>query len=413
MKRYYMRAGMSPLDNFSPFDTFMKDSIGGNSGNMLFAYSMFRALTTTNSCVDVNNYKLDIKKCEEINEKYSAFVIPLADAFRPNWKEMEKLIPFIKALKIPCIVSGVGVSMTYEPDFSKNYVFDESAKEFCKVVLEKSASIGVRGEITAKYLEKLGFKNHIRIIGCPSMFAKGGTIGYSDIEDLTYGSKMSFNAAKGCPANVWKFLENSFKYFKEYYFLPQGFYDLKLLYAGVTSELGGIDYPCDNMHFLIQEDRMRFFVNVPSWIEFLSKLDFSLGIKIHGTVAAILAGTPAFLFAIDSRTRELAEYHNIPHMNAADVTEIMTPYSIYNNTDFSKIKQGHKERFRNFIDFLEENNLENIYTNKEEAIFDEQLKKIQFEPGIRSILHVDSQQTGERLNLFMGHINRKIEKLQK
>lgn len=44
MRRYLMRAGKSPFDNFSPHTVLEKNAIGGNSGNMLFVESMFRAL---------------------------------------------------------------------------------------------------------------------------------------------------------------------------------------------------------------------------------------------------------------------------------------------------------------------------------------------------------------------------------
>lgn len=118
MKKIYMRGGMTPFDNYSPYDVMMKNSIGGNSGNMLFVYSMFRALLTKNTIIDVNHYSLNLAECEKINETYDAFVIPLANAFRPNFPEMRQLTTFVKKLKIPCVVTGIGVQMPYEPDFS-------------------------------------------------------------------------------------------------------------------------------------------------------------------------------------------------------------------------------------------------------------------------------------------------------
>lgn len=200
MKKYYMRAGKSPFDNFDAYETIMKDPIGGNSGNMLFVHSMFRALMLDeDTVIDVNYNKFNIKECERINETYDAFVIPMANAFRPNYPEWKNLLPFIDKLKIPCIVTGVGVQLPYEPDLNCSYSFDDDVKEFCKKILDKSVSIGVRGEITAKYLEKLGFKNHIRVIGCPSMFMRGWNYKVESKKDgLSYLSKISFNGHKSC-----------------------------------------------------------------------------------------------------------------------------------------------------------------------------------------------------------------------
>ncbi len=55
-------------------------------------------------------------------------------------------------------------------------------------------------------------------------------------------------------------------------------------------------------HPLIRSDRVRFFLDPKTWFEHLSHYDFSFGTRIHGNIAALLAGTPALLLAHDSRT---------------------------------------------------------------------------------------------------------------
>lgn len=74
----------------------------------MFSGSVEKALSTSVSSVCVNEFKYKIEDCERINEEYSAFVIPLANAFRDNYKGLDRLIPFIEKLKIPCVVDGVG-----------------------------------------------------------------------------------------------------------------------------------------------------------------------------------------------------------------------------------------------------------------------------------------------------------------
>ena len=64
-------------------------------------------------------------------------------------------------------------------------------------------------------------------------------------------------------------------------------------------------------HPLIRSDRVRFFLDPKTWFDHLAQYDFSFGTRIHGNIAALLAGTPALLLAHDSRTLELAEYHEI------------------------------------------------------------------------------------------------------
>lgn len=415
MKKYYMRAGKSPFDNFSAYETLMKDSIGGNSGNMLFVHSMFRALMTDeNTLIDVNYNKFNIQDCDRINETYDAFVIPMANAFRPKYPEWGKIIPFIDKLKIPCIVTGVGVQLPYEPELNNSYVFDDDVKLFCKKILDKSASIGVRGEITAKYLEKLGFKNHIRVIGCPSMFMRGPKFELKKANDLSFESKICFNGQLSCEKNVWDFFERSFRQFLDYYYIGQGMYDLKNTWAGVPTSSVAINYPINTKHSLLLENRMRFFINTPSWLDFLSQMDFSVGVKIHGTVAALMAGIPAFIFVSDSRTRELAEFHEIPHMKSTDVDRDTTVYSLYRRITEENLLKGYSEKFQNFVSFLNENGLENIYEKEiTEPVFDKKIKSINFYPGVESILHMDIEEQAERLDLYWGHMNRKIASLTK
>jgi polysaccharide pyruvyl transferase WcaK-like protein len=74
-------------------------------------------------------------------------------------------------------------------------------------------------------------------------------------------------------------------------------------------------------HPLIRSDRVRFFLDPTTWFEHLAQYDFSFGTRIHGNIAALLAGTPALLLAHDSRTLELAEYHEIPHRTITSIED--------------------------------------------------------------------------------------------
>ncbi len=65
-------------------------------------------------------------------------------------------------------------------------------------------------------------------------------------------------------------------------------------------------------HPLIRQNRVRFFLDPKAWFAHLANYDFSFGTRIHGNIAALLAGTPALLLAHDSRTLELAHYSRDP-----------------------------------------------------------------------------------------------------
>ena len=44
MKRYLVRAGFDPTKHYRPRDLLKRDYIGGNSGNMMFAYGVMNVL---------------------------------------------------------------------------------------------------------------------------------------------------------------------------------------------------------------------------------------------------------------------------------------------------------------------------------------------------------------------------------
>ena len=56
----------------------------------------------------------------------------------------------------------------------------------------------------------------------------------------------------------------------------------------------------------------KVFLNYPDWIAFMKTRTLCFGTRIHGTVASLLAGTPAMLVCHDSRTLEMARSMSIP-----------------------------------------------------------------------------------------------------
>src|SRR5690606_33090243 len=49
-----------------------------------------------------------------------------------------------------------------------------AVQRFVSAVLERSGSIGVRGDFTREYLARLGYGDeHVDVVGCPSLFRDG------------------------------------------------------------------------------------------------------------------------------------------------------------------------------------------------------------------------------------------------
>ena len=104
---------------------------------------------------------------------------------------------------------------------------------------------------------------------------------------------------------------------------------------------------------MMRSDRIRFFNNMPEWRNFLMQRGFSLsfGSRIHGNIMAILAGIPAVICACDSRTREMAEFYEIPFVPKA-VYDMERLYELYARTDYRTFNRGFAARYDRYEDFL-------------------------------------------------------------
>ena len=408
MKKILIRGHMSPFDNWDAAAVLDRDLIGTNSGNLIFLNSIIRILMTEETQIDIwdTRYDTSDKEIDRINEEYDCVVLPFANAFRLTYQsEMQKITAVVKKLKIPCIVVGVGISVSLKRGLQTSYPFDDTVKEFVKAVLDKSAVIGTRGAFTSEYLKQLGFKEGSEhcVIGCPSMFWYGADLPQIEKKMLTEDSAVSINWKMDVPREIHEFMRGNIPYFHDLCYVPQVTDELRLMYYGIPFPEGKYvipkKYPGKVNHPWYCEDRARGFINVKSWLEYMRKKDFSFGTRIHGNIAALLAGTPAFIVASDYRIRELAEYHEIPHINYNELEKSQNVFELYGQADYSGYNRGHRARFENYVGFLEQNGLDHIFQKNSETVvpYDEKMDELSLQPPLRPFMAVSQKEQGKRL----------------
>ena len=419
MSRIYYRGGMSPFETFSPGYILTHNVIGTNVGNFLYLNGVLRSLMIDdNTVIQANYYNTNYYKPEYVNENFDCFVIPLADAFRENFvNELNELTSFVKKLKIPCYVIGVGLKESYEPDFSQSKPQDEAVKKFVTAVLEKSNCIGVRGELTGKYLETLGFAEgrDFMVIGCPSMYMKGKRLHIQNPK-LDVNSKVCFNSNVAASVPTRKFIKLKMKEFENHYFIGQVVNELRSIYLGAPYEYK-IEYNFRNVTDKIYQDgRLRFFCNVPKWMEFLNDSDLTFGSRLHGNSAAVLAGTPALLVTKDSRTRELAEYHHLNAIHESKLNEKLTLQDLVEQQDFTQIEKYQKQNLDRYVAFLKKNDIPNIFMDGEdpqETAFDRKIKQTDLLEGIVPVSQCSLEEIAERNRDYYTNLDEKLDRLSK
>lgn len=409
MSEIFIRAGLTPFDRVSPDDAIQRNILGNNSGNMIYAYGVFRALMTEGTHFTPNHYKYKFtdREAAEINEKYDMFVIPLANAFRDNFiNEMDGLASLVRRLTIPSVVIGVGVNYpSLYPDVNEPQKFDDHVRSFLKAVLDKSALVGIRGEVTASYLKRLGFREgtHFRVIGCPSMYSFGEELAVRNTK-LHAASRICVNHSTAAPANVHSFTNRVLDTFSNSYLIYQTQKEFRFLYSGMSYMYDNTEaFPCKRISdSLYMEDRIRFFLNVPTWREFMQQADLSIGARLHGNIIATLAGTPSVLIPKDARMREIAEFHNLTHVLSDQITEQTDVYELFDQLDMHSAEKAHSDNFDNYKDFLDKNDLDHIWNHKSigKAPLDQAIEQLELYPAVGTLMGCDKDEIARRLDCF-------------
>ncbi|MGP4084226.1 polysaccharide pyruvyl transferase family protein [Streptomyces sp. KR55] len=386
MKRILIRSGKSPFRVATPTEFIQQDLIGTNTGNLLFSDSAHKMLSTPDTEVTSNGIRTNSspQRAAEINEQYDVFVVPLANAFRPTFQaSLDRLSTLIEQLTIPVVVFGVGAQAGDDYETEELKPMAASVKRFISAVLDRSASIGVRGELTARYLTGLGAPaDRIDIIGCPSMFLYGDTFPEIRPAELTAASRIALNLSPNAipVGDIAGIARHAWENYPDLTYYAQNLVDAELLLWGdLTPETGVEDpFPLQLSHELLRENKVRMPLDPATWIDELRGYDFAYGTRIHGNIAALLAGTPSVVLTHDSRTLELCRYFDIPHRQLAGLPAETDPRELYEGADYSAMLKGHGERFDRIVAFLDRNGLQNTYTHGDGgAAFDARLAALE------------------------------------
>jgi hypothetical protein len=363
-KNYLIRAGKNPFLAASAIETLNSNLTMTNVGNLLFQHAFIRSIHSADTnIITVQDQVMPDETLDKINKNIDAVYLPFANAFRPTFRGgLHNWIQMIDKIKVPVVVVGIGAQCETDNAMVELASINDDVRLFCNKVLSKSQSIGVRGEFTANYLNELGIKN-VDIVGCPSMFYHGKHLPQAALPLPGNLGKIAFNFSPQSPANLGALNTHVDHELSEIrglmQRLPQTAFDY---FAQDTNELahqiwGSKHVTLSSVCPALAHIRTRYPVDVHQWINDLQAYDLSIGTRIHGCIAAVLAGIPSVMLCHDSRTRELAQWFDLPRLDKTDGAYSLTVDRIAECLQASKMQAVFQDRYQTYVGFLKKNKI--------------------------------------------------------
>ena len=348
-----------------------QNGICPNWGNKLWFQGLYSTINTDDNTICFRQNE----RPEEINERFDLVIYPMANFFGTEYSDaMVSLAEDFAQIKIPVYILACGAQAdSYSQLDELIRQIGEPAKRFISSIYNTGGEFALRGEFTKQFFEKLGFPSAV-VTGCPSMYQLGpdfsvttAKVPFSRITPI-FNGRLPYlkKLLSAFPGSV---LLDQDKYMNCLY-QPNYLADKQSLKAEILFH-NNFDVLSAK---LLGQKQIVMIVDMNDWSQYLKTTGFnySFGTRIHGNIMSILSGIPATVAAIDSRTREMAEFFDIPYSiceknHTFSVSELE---SLYMAADYSKFNETYKRRFLTYETFLRDHGIAN-HVNSDNLFFQE------------------------------------------
>ena len=350
-----MVIGLSPEYNYpGNYKKWLTNNTyyAGNHGASLICRSIMKQFKA--------DYIDNFSDLNSLNNEYDVCFMALATHVH-RWRDISFFSDIAEKLDMKIIVLSLGIQ-DYEQVPSSMINLHPSILKLLNIASERSKLIGVRGHYTASILYRLGYKNVVPI-GCPSLY-------WNMSEELEINKPTDFtNPLVVYHRTIAPYGDDILKhiailgqdYEDELMFTNnlENDYVLKDIIHTYYNKLKNKNLILDNI-----KNNGIFPRNFESWFNVISKHDFVLGPRLHGCIAALIQGIPAVLIPRDIRVKEMSEFYSIPTVKFEELNRISIS-DIYSRLDYSDFNRKYKCRYNNYIEFLNENEIEHILPSDE------------------------------------------------
>lgn len=307
--------------------------VGNNCGNLVFQYAVTNLIEEDTKVV---GQELSWNP-DGLSKTSRVVVVPSANFLREG-ADFSVFTDFLERADLPLVFIGLGAQAD---DYNKKeFDFHPSVVRMIDLMRERTPKISIRGEFTARVLERFGITN-FEVTGCPSNFINPAPDFAEQIQRKLDRPMRTFitHAEEPWPKKKFKkeverrlvswtqdgpgiMVQQSVPGMMKYLRQNNPF----------AENLPGENFENNLAKALMPEAdieqfrefialKLRTYYSVDQWIEDSSKFDFSVGMRLHGNMTAWQSGTPALWITHDARTQELSETMALPHIHVDDFLE--------------------------------------------------------------------------------------------
>lgn len=323
-----------------------------NVGNKLWFQGL---ISEIDDGINQIEYRTDDMNSDYINQTYDLIIYPMANVFYEEYAPyLNDIAESFKAIKIPTFVIACGVQAKSYDDLDR--LVDSikgPSKAFIDAIYKTGGEFALRGCFSKEFFDKLGYKDAV-VTGCPSLYQMG--------RNLTINNeKVSLGKFKPVLNGKLDLVKTYLLDYKDSIYIDQDMYinllfSLEQILADDSYSVKSFKQPLleynRELIELALNSKIHYFTNMPVWKnELVEKgFNFSYGARIHGNIMSILSGIPAVVYPCDSRTREMAEFYDIP-VDGIDVKS-NDLYEKYLETDYTKFNNSFSQKFDFYEQFL-------------------------------------------------------------
>jgi hypothetical protein len=308
---------------------------------------------------------------EQIRSEHSHIVFVTANLIRlgvpsdhPSVRTLiESLIPLAKNIEragLPVVVFGLGSQASLSGP--SGFTVAPETVHLLRVISEHARKIAVRGAFTAEACCKLGVKN-VEVVGCQSIFW----------HRLPQFSWRLSEALVEAPGNiVFNFTDARSEanlinqaIINKCDVIGQGNVAEEELKAKEPDASGSVNFGWD-VGFALEKgliDRRQYedwirnhfyqFRQPEPWLDHMRRYCFSYGTRLHGNMAAMIAGTRALWIVHDMRTKELCDHFGLPFVELKELRGGVNLETLFDRADYSRCVQVYPERYRVLFEYVD------------------------------------------------------------